>query len=57
MRDSVYSMYYDFKQDLRTLPGHRILAINRGEREGFLKVDMPLDDAASVGRAEQGFCT
>ena len=53
--DSVYSMYYDFKQDLRTLPGHRILAINRGEREGFLKVAMPLDDAASVGVLNKAF--
>jgi protein Tex len=36
--DSVYKTYYDFKQGLGQLPGHRILAINRGEKEGFLKV-------------------
>jgi len=53
--DSVYSMYYDFKQDVRTLPGHRILAINRGEREGFLKVSLKLDDAGSVGILNKAF--
>jgi len=53
--DSVYAMYYDFKQDLRTLPGHRILAINRGEREGFLKVNAILDDTASVTVLERAF--
>ncbi len=43
--DSVYSMYYDFHEKLSKLPGHRILAINRGEKEEFLKVslDMPND--------------
>ena len=53
--DSVYSMYYDFKQDVRTLPGHRILAINRGEREGFLKTSMRMDDAGSVGVLNRAF--
>lgn len=36
--DSVYRLYYDFAQPLAKLPGHQILAINRGEREGVLKV-------------------
>ncbi len=53
--DSVYSMYYDFQQDLRTLPGHRILAINRGEREGFLKVSTQLDDTASTAVLHKAF--
>lgn len=35
---SVFEMYYDFKESLRKIPGHRILAINRGEKEEFLKV-------------------
>ena len=43
--DSVYSLYYDFHEKISKLPGHRILAINRGEKEEFLKVslDMPED--------------
>ena len=36
--DSVYSMYYDFREPVRTMAAHRILAVNRGEREEFLKV-------------------
>ena len=53
--DSVYSMYYDFSQEVRNLPGHRILAVNRGEREEFLKVTVRMDEAASVGILEQAF--
>ena len=35
-----YSMYNDFKEKSSTIPSHRILAINRGEKEGFLKVNL-----------------
>ena len=41
--DSAYSMYYDFAEPVSRIPGHRILAINRGEREGFLKVSYLMD--------------
>ncbi|MDO5445697.1 MAG: Tex family protein [Eubacteriales bacterium] len=41
--DSVYSQYYDFSQKVNQIPGHRILAINRGEKEGFLKVTVDAD--------------
>ncbi len=40
--DSVYAQYYEYQEPLRKLPGHRILAINRGEKEGFLKVSVKL---------------
>ena len=53
--DSVYSMYYDFSQEVRQIPGHRILAINRGEREEFLKVAVRMDDAASVAVLDKAF--
>ncbi len=36
--DSVYRLYYDFKQPVPRLQGHQVLAINRGEREELLKV-------------------
>lgn len=36
--DSVYSMYYDYEEKVNKIPDHRILAINRGEKEEFLKV-------------------
>ncbi|MBP3323239.1 MAG: RNA-binding transcriptional accessory protein [Clostridia bacterium] len=42
--DSVYSMYYDFSQPVSKIQGHRVLAVNRGEKEGFLKVSVELDE-------------
>ena len=36
--DSVYNMYYDYTESVNKIPSHRILAINRGEKEEFLKV-------------------
>ena len=41
--DSVYRLYYDFTQPLSRLQGHQVLAINRGEKEGFLKVRVEMD--------------
>ena len=41
--DSVYAQYYDFSEPLNRIAGHRVLAINRGEREGFLKVSVDFD--------------
>ena len=38
--DSVYSMYYDFREPVRTMAPHRVLAVNRGEREEYLKVSL-----------------
>ncbi|MBQ7699736.1 MAG: RNA-binding transcriptional accessory protein [Clostridia bacterium] len=38
--DSVYSMYYDYEEKVSKIPDHRILAINRGEKEEFLKVNI-----------------
>ncbi|WP_289356344.1 Tex family protein [Paenibacillus sp. S-12] len=44
-QESVYEMYYDYTEPVRKLPSHRILAINRGEREDILKVslDVPVE--------------
>ena len=38
--DSVYSKYYEYSEPIKKIPHHRILAINRGEKEEFLKVDI-----------------
>lgn len=45
-QESVYEMYYEFEEALSKLAGHRILALNRGEKEKFLtvKVEAPQDD-------------
>ena len=52
--DSVYSMYYDYREPVRTMAAHRILAVNRGEREEFLKVELeaPEDKAIAIVRSE-----
>ena len=44
--ESVYEMYYDFDENINKLPGHRVLALNRGEKEKVLKVsiDAPVED-------------
>ena len=47
--DSVYRGYYDFSEAWRTLPSHRILAVNRGEKEGFLKASIKADDVRAKG--------
>ena len=41
--DSVYSMYYDFTQPVSRLQGYQILAVNRGEKEKYLKVSLELN--------------
>ena len=43
---SVYEMYYDYNEALKKIPSHRILAINRGEKEDFLKVKIEETDDA-----------
>ena len=52
--DSVYRLYYDFSQPLSRLQGHQILAVNRGEKEGFLKVSLSLDRELALGELSQG---
>ena len=41
---SAYEMYYDFNEKVNKMPSHRILAINRGEKEDFLKVKIVKDE-------------
>ena len=46
--DSVYSMYYDFREPVRNMAAHRILAVNRGEREEFLKVTLEVPEEKAL---------
>ena len=41
--DSVYSKYYEYSEKLNKIPSHRVLAINRGEKEDFLKVSITVE--------------
>ena len=45
---SVYEMYYEYTENMRTMPGHRILAINRGEKEGFLAASLEMEDELAI---------
>ena len=42
--DSVYRLYYDFAEPIKKLANHRLLAINRGEKEGFLSIKIDIDE-------------
>ena len=44
---TVYEMYYDYSEPVSKIPSHRILALNRGEKEDILKVKIELEDAPS----------
>ncbi len=47
--DSVYATYYEYSEAIKKIPGHRILAINRGEKEEFLKVSLTVPEDIVVG--------
>lgn len=47
---AVYRLYLDYREALRQIPPHRILAINRGEREGFLKASLEVPNPALMHR-------
>ena len=47
--ESVYTNYYDYQEPVAKIPSHRILAVNRGEKEGFLKVEVQVDAAYAIG--------
>lgn len=53
--DSVYRQYYDFAQPVSAIPAHRVLAINRGEREEYLKVTLDANDDAAIRLVCQTF--
>ena len=50
-----YQLYHEFGESLTTLPPHRILAINRGEREGALKVEVDANHEAFIGTLQRRY--
>mgnify|MGYP000398191115 FL=1 len=50
---SAYEMYYDFSENVNKLPSHRILAINRGEKEEFLKVKIEKEEEIILEKIEK----
>lgn len=53
--DSVYRMYYEYSEPVARIPSHRVLAINRGEREGFLKTAIAMNDEPAVALLDKKF--
>ena len=51
--DSVYRQYYEYSESIPRVQSHRVLAVNRGEREGFLKVSVEMDEAAAIQAAKR----
>lgn len=42
-KESVYEMYYNFQEPVNKIAGHRVLAVNRGEKEEFLKIEIQVE--------------
>lgn len=53
--DSVYRMYYEYSEPVARIPSHRVLAVNRGEREGFLKVAVAMNDEPAIAILDKKF--
>ena len=47
--ESVYTNYYDYKEPIEKIANHRVLALDRGEKEGFIKVSIILDEISATG--------
>lgn len=54
-QDSVYRMYYEFKEPVAKVPSHRVLAINRGEREEFLQVSIDVETEPIISWLNQNY--
>lgn len=54
-RDSVYTMYYDYTEPVSKIAGHRVLSIDRGEREEMLKVAIRVSEESALSLLEKDF--
>ena len=52
---SVYDMYYEYSERVKTMAPHRILAINRGEKEGFLKVKLEVPTEKIINKIKEKY--
>ena len=51
----VYAMYYEYEELIKKIPGHRVLALNRGEAEEVLKVRVVVDEPRALGILERAY--
>lgn len=54
-KDSVYTVYYDYRELVSNVPGHRVLAVDRGEKEEFLKVGIEIEAEICLGVMQRFF--
>jgi len=54
-KDSVYSMYHEYQEPVARIPSHRILAINRGEKEEILKVGLEIDSTPVLNMLNRNY--
>ena len=52
-QNKIYEMYYDYSENLKSVKPHRILAINRGEKEGILSVNIEIDETYIINYLEK----
>ena len=55
--ESVFEQYYDYSEAVKSIPDHRILAINRGEKEKILRVKVTMPDEAIIDRLTKSIIT
>ncbi len=55
--NAVYDMYADHSEPVKSIPSHRVLAINRGEKEDCLKVEIVLDETVALNEIEKAYIT
>ena len=53
--ESVYTLYYQYSESVSKIPGYRILALNRGEKEGHLKVKINISEEEALFRLNEKF--
>ena len=51
----VFAMYYEFEELVRKIPGHRVLALNRGEAEEVLRVKVKVEESAAIRILEKAY--
>lgn len=51
--NGVYKTYYDYKESVKTIANHRVLAINRGEKEKKLKVKLHINEEEALGKLKE----
>lgn len=51
----VFAMYYEFEELIKKIPGHRVLALNRGEAEEILRIRIKIDEERALGILYRGY--